>query len=99
MCPGMRPATGWMAYLTSTPCGFELVAHFAQRVLRLRHRHAVARHDDDLRGIFQEVGGVFRRADLDRPLLAHPPLGPATSPPKPPRMTEMNERFMPLHMM
>src|ERR1700722_323319 len=27
------------------------------------------------------------------------PLGPATSPPKPPRMTEMNERFMPRHMM
>src|SRR4029079_11761351 len=28
-----------------------------------------------------------------------PPAGPATSPPKPPRMTEMNERFIPLHMM
>ena len=28
-----------------------------------------------------------------------PARGPATSPPKPPRMTEMKERFMPLHMM
>ena len=28
-----------------------------------------------------------------------PPAGPATSPPKPPRITEMNERFIPLHMM
>ena len=28
-----------------------------------------------------------------------PPAGPATSPPKPPRMTEMKLRFMPLHMM
>ena len=27
------------------------------------------------------------------------PAGPATSPPKPPRITEMKERFMPLHMM
>ena len=26
----------------------QLVGHLAQRVLRLRHRHAVARHDDDL---------------------------------------------------
>ncbi|ODN65933.1 hypothetical protein A6302_04481 [Methylobrevis pamukkalensis] len=28
-----------------------------------------------------------------------PPPGPAVSPPKPPRITEMNDRFMPLHMM
>ena len=26
----------------------QMVGHLAQRVLRLRHRHAVARHDDDL---------------------------------------------------
>src|SRR5215470_11136613 len=28
-----------------------------------------------------------------------PPPGPAVSPPNPPRMTEMNDRFIPLHMM
>ena len=28
-----------------------------------------------------------------------PAAGPATSPPKPPRITEMKERFIPLHMM
>ena len=28
-----------------------------------------------------------------------PAAGPATSPPKPPRMTEMKLRFIPLHMM
>ena len=28
-----------------------------------------------------------------------PPPAAAVSPPKPPRMTEMKERFMPLHMM
>ena len=44
------------------------------------------------------ISGVLRRAELDRPLLGRA-AGPATSPPKPPRMTEMNERFMPLHMM
>ena len=31
--------------------------------------------------------------------LSLPPAAAAVSPPKPPRMTEMNERFMPLHMM
>ena len=77
----------------------EMVGHLAQRVLGLRHRHAVARHDDDLLRVLHDVGGVFGRAELDRTLLAAPPAGPATSPPKPPRMTEMNERFMPLHMM
>jgi hypothetical protein len=76
----------------------ELVGHLAQRVLRLRHRHAVARHDDDLAGVLHDEGGVLRRADLTgrSPAAA---AGPATSPPKPPRITEMNERFMPLHMM
>ena len=28
-----------------------------------------------------------------------PAAGPAVSPPKPPRITDTNERFMPLHMM
>ena len=32
-------------------------------------------------------------------LVSLAPAGPATSPPQPPRMTEMNDRFMPLHMM
>ncbi len=48
--------------------GLELVAHFTQRVLRLRHRHAVARHDDDLAGVLENEGGIFRRADLHRPV-------------------------------
>jgi hypothetical protein len=98
MWPGMRPATGWMAYLILDAFLLEMVGHLAERVLRLRHRHAVARHDDDLRSVLQNVGGVLGRADLDRTLLA-PPAPAATSPPKPPRMTEMKLRFMPLHMM
>ena len=38
-------------------------------MLRLRHRHAVARHDDDLAGVLQHEGGVLGRALLHRPLL------------------------------
>ena len=43
MCPGMRPATGWIAYFTSTPRLLEHVGELAHRVLRLRDGHAVAR--------------------------------------------------------
>ena len=45
------------------------VGHFAQRVLGLRHRHAVAGHDDDLGGVLHHEGGVVGRALLDRPRL------------------------------
>ena len=75
------------------------VGHLAQRMLRLRDRHAVARHDDHLGGVLHDEGGVFRRALLDRPRLDGAGRGQSVSPPKPPRMTEMNERFIPLHMM
>ena len=74
---------------------FELVGHLAQRVLGLRHRHAVARHDDDLAGVLQDVGGIVRRALLDGPGLDRAAPAAAASPPKPPRITEMKERFMP----
>ena len=46
MCPGIRPATGWIAYLTSTPPRFEELGQLADGVLGLGHREAVARHDD-----------------------------------------------------
>ena len=35
-------------------------------MLRLRHGHAISRHDDDLFRIFHDVRGVFRRTLLDR---------------------------------
>ena len=75
------------------------VGHLAQRVLGLRHRHAVARHDDHLRGVLHHEGGVLGRALLDRARLLRARRPPRVSPPKPPRITEMNERFIPLHMM
>ena len=48
---------------------------------------------------FIMIGGVVGRALLDRPRLLRAAPAAAVSPPKPPRITEMNERFMPLHMM
>ena len=48
MWPGMRPATGWIAYFTSTPLLLEQVGELAHGVLRLRDREPVAGHDDDL---------------------------------------------------
>ena len=31
MCPGIRPATGWIAYFTSTPSARVKIRHLAQR--------------------------------------------------------------------
>ena len=48
MWPGMRPATGWIAYFTSTPRALEQVGQLADRVLGLRDGQPVAGHDHDL---------------------------------------------------
>ena len=53
MCPGIRPATGWMAYLTSTPLRLEELGQLADGVLGLGDREAVAGHDDHLLGVGQ----------------------------------------------
>ena len=100
MWPGMRPATGWIAYLTVTPLCGELVGQLLDRVLRARDREAVAGHDDHRLGVAEDERRVVGAAALDRPLLGlrRPPAAPA-SPPKPPRMTLKNERFIALHMM
>ena len=74
----------------------QLVGHLAQGVLGLGHRHAVAGHDDDLRGVLHDEGGVVGRALLDRPRLDRAAAPAAVSPPKPPRITEMKERFIAL---
>ena len=100
MWPGMRPATGWIAYFTVTPLCGELLGQLVHRVLGARHRQAVARHDDHGLGVAQHEGRVVGAAALDRALLlcAAPP-AVAASPPKPPRITLKNERFIALHMM
>ena len=100
MWPGMRPATGWIAYLTVTPFSVSLARQLLDRVLGARDRQAVARHDDHRLGVAEHEGGVVGAAALDRPLLGRRrPAAVAASPPKPPRMTLKNERFIALHMM
>src|SRR3546814_17589238 len=44
------------------------IAHLTKRVLRLRHRHAIARHDDDLFGLLHQERGVFGRTAFPRPV-------------------------------
>ena len=82
MWPGIRPATGWMANLTSTPRLVERIVELADLVLRLRDRHAVARHDHHLAGRGEDGRGLLGRGALDRRLLRRrrPWLAPARSP-------------------
>ena len=40
MCPGILPATGWMAQVTFAPSAFEPVGYLAQRVPGLRQPSA-----------------------------------------------------------
>ena len=53
MCPGRRPATGWMAKRTLLARRPQLAGQFRHGLLGLRHGHAVARHDDDAVGLVQ----------------------------------------------
>ena len=76
------------------------VGHLAQRVLRLRHRHAVAGDDDDLLRLFEHEGGIVGAALLVRALLARFAAARARHrAPKPPAITEMKLRFIAWHMM
>ena len=61
MCPGIRPATGWMPNLTSTPSLGQGIEEFAHLVLRLCDRHAVSRHDHHLAGSGQDCRGLLGR--------------------------------------
>ena len=59
MCPGMRPATGWMAYLTFAPRFSSVGREIAHGVLRLRDGHAVAGDDDDRLRRLQDADRVL----------------------------------------
>ena len=98
MCPGMRPATGMDGVFDLDARTLELVGHFAQGVLGLRHCHAVARHDDHFARVLHAGTPRPRRSRVLTGCCSAPAAGPAVSPPNPPRMTATNERFMPLHM-
>ena len=84
MCPGMRPATGWMAYFTETPsffskspisrsacCAWLTAMPYGQLpdlVLGPGHGHAVARNDDDLLCVTHHRCSVHRAEFLHRTL-------------------------------
>src|SRR3546814_19219425 len=54
---------------SSDVCSSDLqVGHFAERMLRLRDRHAVTGNDDDIFGLAHQEGGVFGAARLPRAL-------------------------------
>ena len=64
MCPGIRPATGWMRVADLDPAGLEQIGELACDVLGLGDRETVAGDDDDLAGVGEQhrdvlgVGGV-----------------------------------------
>ncbi len=97
MWPGRRPATGWMAKRTFLPLRAQLAGQLATRLLRLRHRHAVAGDDDDAVGLVQRrrhaVGVDRDLLALDRHLLARRAAKAAQDD------ADMNDRFIALHMM
>ena len=47
-----------------------MIRHFPERMLRLGHGHAIARHDDHGFGILHHEGSIFSRALLNRLRLA-----------------------------
>ena len=57
----MRPATGWMPYLTVTPRSSRALASSRHGVLRLRGGQSVAGNEDDLVGVGEAHGGVVQR--------------------------------------
>ena len=83
---------------TSTPALAQLAGQLGDRVLRLGDRHAVARGDDHRVGGGEQLGDVLG-VDLAVLAVVGCVAGWAASMPKPPAMTEMNERFIALHMM
>ena len=64
MCPGMRPATGWIAYLHLHAALLELIRERFDAVLRLRDGHAVPGNEDDLVGVREHDARRRRRSAL-----------------------------------
>ena len=94
MCPGMRPATGWIAYLTSTPLRLEQRRHLLDRVLGLRHGQTVAGHDDDLVGVRHLDRGIGGRGGLTVPWSPPSPAAASPPPPKEPNTIAGIDRFI-----
>ena len=76
----------------------QLVVQLAHLVLGLRHRHAVARDDDDQARLLEDLRRAFDRLRLVAPS-ARPPRLRCCTCPNAPNSTLVNERFIALHMM
>ena len=97
MCPGIRPATGWIAYLTGTPLSSSRFGQVLDGVLGLGDRQAVAGHDDDLVGVGHLDRGVGGRGRLDHLVAtSSPPPTAIPPPPNPPATIAGMERFIAL---
>ena len=97
MCPGMRPATGWIAYFTSTPFVLEQLGEVADVVLRLRDREPVAGDEDDAPRVREHDRDVVGRRRAHRLRRPHPPPplpAVASTFPNAPKRTFAIERFI-----
>jgi hypothetical protein len=65
MCPGIRPATGWIGVLDRNALVLEQVGQVLDGVLGLGDGQTVAGHHDDLVGVGHLDRGVGRRGRLD----------------------------------
>jgi len=92
-CARHAAGDGWIAYFTRRHASQQIL-EFANRVLRLRDRHSVPRHDDHLAGVRQQRCGIFAVTNGPRrrfPLAAA--LDDCTEP-NAPKSTLVTERFI-----
>ena len=96
MWPGMRPATGWIAYCDVDALLLEQLRELAHVVLRLRDREPVAGDDDDLAREGELHRDVLRgrRANGAAVVGASAVPAPACTWPNAPNRTFVTERFM-----
>ena len=98
MWPGQPPGHRVDAEADVDALVAQAPGELGDRVLGLGHGHAVAGRDDHARRAGEQLGDALGvdLAVLAVVLLARPT---GASMPKPPAITEMNERFIALHMM
>ena len=76
MCPGMRPATGWMPNTTSTPRLAQDLGELGRGVVRAGDREPVAGHDHDPLRVVEQDRDVVGLHRAHRPIAAPPPAAP-----------------------
>ena len=72
MCPGIRPATGWMPNTTSTPRSLQDLGEFGRGVVRAGDREPVAGHDHDALRVVEQDRDVVGLHRAHRPVRTAP---------------------------